>query len=743
MKGVNFIKRGHFYFLGLILILWLIYFWKVFLLGYVFYLGDSFAIDLPLRIFFVEAVRNGELPLWNPYILGGIPLFLIASQGLVYPLTFLFFILSSEVAMTWVTVLNILLAGVAMYWFVFVVTKQKTAAFFAGMVYMFSGLAANTLMAIVINQELPLIPLVFLTTHLFILKRKKIFLFLTSFGLALQFISGFPLVVYLSALGITIYYWLETKEKSRQKIVNLLIISIFAFGLSAFLFLPQMELALLSTRPRLDYSYATSHSLHPFSLITFIFPHFYGIGEIEYKYNTHNRTYLGILPLLMIIWIIWRKKAVVRKSLIWLTVLGFLLAFGKYLPLYRLFLVLPSLANFREPEFFLIWYVFGGSVIAGVGINHLIQNIKKFNFGFDWRLFLLFVGLLLTVIIYLQFGLRPPLLPKLAKLKNLLLINLSNLLFSSILTTIAIIFIHKLPKTKLFVFLTLIIFADFYFLNRSEFFWMKKSEYQKIATPDRIPAVIRENADMVRIHSITYHKGPTWDNFSREEFIKHKIKIDSNVFSPNRNIFFKIASVDGFSPLVIKSYADFLTNNKQVLAGITSYDVENIADCLAKAGAKYIFANKPIAEYTLPRYKLLEVNPPYYFLYEDTQARQRAFLLDKYGKQTGVVKIVSSRANSVTLATTSEVESKLVLLDNYYPGWEAFVDGVKTEVKPFEQTFRQIDLKPGTHTVVFIFQPQSFYKGLLVTVIALLSTFIYGLYGFLSYLTKSFSCFNS
>lgn len=725
-------KQGHIKFLGFLFILWIIYFWKVFLLGQVFYLGDSQAFDLPLRVFFVNSLKNGELPLWNPYILSGIPFLLIGSQGLINPSTLLFFIFSPELAMTYATVINVFLSGVFMYFFVFLISRQKISAFFAGLIYMYSGLSANASMAIVINQELPLVPLVFITTRLFILQRKKIFLFLTAFLLALQFISGFPLIPYLTALGITIYYLFESKERFRQKIFSFFIIAIFAFGFSAFLLFPQIEATLLSTRPLLNYSYATSHSLHPLSLITFIFPHFYGVGEIEIGFNTHNRNYLGLIPLFIIVYVLFRKRNLIQKSILILTILGFFLALGRYFPLYRLFLLIPGLANFREPEFFILWYVFGGSIISGVGIDYLITNIKqvKFRSIFFSRYLkiILFIACLffLSLILYLNFA-HLPLIPKIGKLKNLMLVNLSNLLFSTLLVTTTIILIRKLSKSRLFVFLTVLIFADLYFLNQSEFFLMRKSDYQKIFTPNKIPTVIKKNKNISRIHSITYHEGPVWDNFSRESFIQGKIKIDANVLFPNRNMSYNIASVDGFSPLIIKSYADFLSENKNTLSGITSYDISNTNNQLAKAGARYILSNETLSEYKAPRYQLLETDHPNYFLYEDTQARNRAFLLDKEGKETGFVTIESSKTNSVVLKSESEVNASLILLDTYYPGWSAYVDGLKTQVKPFEKTFRQIDLKPGTHVVNFIFKPQSFFTGLKIACITIVLISIYGM----------------
>lgn len=53
----------------------------------------------------------------------------------------------------------------------------------------------------------------------------------------------------------------------------------------------------------------------------------------------------------------------------------------------------------------------------------------------------------------------------------------------------------------------------------------------------------------------------------------------------------------------------------------------------------------------------------------------------------------------------------LVLLDSYYPGWQAYVDGQRESIMRAYYFARAVHLSAGTHTVRFAYRPLSFYGG--------------------------------
>ena len=82
-------------------------------------------------------------------------------------------------------------------------------------------------------------------------------------------------------------------------------------------------------------------------------------------------------------------------------------------------------------------------------------------------------------------------------------------------------------------------------------------------------------------------------------------------------------------------------------------------------------------------------------------------------------RITDYRAESVTVETRSEGSGLLVLSDVFYPGWEVTVDGVPTQVFPTNLMMRAVFLEPGTHRVVFEFDPPNLARGILGSLTAM------------------------
>src|SRR4051812_50089534 len=77
---------------------------------------DTIAAGIMFRKFFVEHVRAlGRLPLWNPYLFGGVPTVEAGSGDIFFPASVLHFFLPFTSALAWELILHVYLAGVFMY----------------------------------------------------------------------------------------------------------------------------------------------------------------------------------------------------------------------------------------------------------------------------------------------------------------------------------------------------------------------------------------------------------------------------------------------------------------------------------------------------------------------------------------------------------------------------------------------------------------------------------------------------
>jgi len=85
----------------------------------------------------------------------------------------------------------------------------------------------------------------------------------------------------------------------------------------------------------------------------------------------------------------------------------------------------------------------------------------------------------------------------------------------------------------------------------------------------------------------------------------------------------------------------------------------------------------------------------------------------------GIVHILAYESSKVILSVEAPSEGAIFLSDTYYPGWNATVDGKKTEILKADYAFRAVLVEKGKHTIEFIYQPISVIIGFVLTVVGL------------------------
>ncbi|HWP42301.1 MAG TPA: YfhO family protein, partial [Blastocatellia bacterium] len=89
------------------------------------------------------------------------------------------------------------------------------------------------------------------------------------------------------------------------------------------------------------------------------------------------------------------------------------------------------------------------------------------------------------------------------------------------------------------------------------------------------------------------------------------------------------------------------------------------------------------------------------------------------GAQAGSAKIIEDKRNRLVVECEAISDAMLVVSDNYYPGWEAYVDGRPAEVFKANCTMRAVKVEPGRHVVSFEFVPATFRISIYVTAVTL------------------------
>jgi hypothetical protein len=92
-------------------------------------------------------------------------------------------------------------------------------------------------------------------------------------------------------------------------------------------------------------------------------------------------------------------------------------------------------------------------------------------------------------------------------------------------------------------------------------------------------------------------------------------------------------------------------------------------------------------------------------------------------------KVIAYRPEEVAIEVDAAQDGYLLLMDVYYPGWIAEVDGVPAPIERANYLFRGVFVDSGKHSVVFRFAPRSFQIGVEITLASLgvISATLFGL----------------
>jgi hypothetical protein len=109
------------------------------LLGHAVWPGDDLTQNFPLRVLAGRQLRDGHLPLFNPYIWSGAPLLGGWNAGAVYPLTLLFAVLPGTAAWTLNMIVTWAAAGLGMFFFLRALRLASLPSLLGALSFAFAG----------------------------------------------------------------------------------------------------------------------------------------------------------------------------------------------------------------------------------------------------------------------------------------------------------------------------------------------------------------------------------------------------------------------------------------------------------------------------------------------------------------------------------------------------------------------------------------------------------------------------
>lgn len=382
----------------LLLALTLLFYWKIALSGRILVDYDLFAYFYPYKAYAAQALREGRLPFWNPYLFMGVPFLANIQSAFFYPFNWVGLFLEPPQATNLSILVHVFLVGAFMFAFARIsVGLDPLGALMAAISFMFSGYLTQQVGHINQLNALTWLPLLLLLLDLAHRRTSLPFLLLGGAVLGLQFLAGHTQVSYLTVMGLSLYALflgiraaLDLRPQSggsRQlwrnprglypliKVAFLLLAMLgLGLGLAAFQLLPTYELSQQSIRGGgLTYGEAASFSLPPWLLLSALLPSF-----LESPFSEFT-AYVGFLPLILAARALLarRSEPYTRFSLA-LALLALFLALGGFNPLYPwIYRFLPGIAYFRVPARWLSLYIFAISTMAGIGMSSLVSTAKR------------------------------------------------------------------------------------------------------------------------------------------------------------------------------------------------------------------------------------------------------------------------------------------------------------------------------------------------------------------------------
>ena len=96
-----------------------------------------------------------------------------------------------------------------------------------------------------------------------------------------------------------------------------------------------------------------------------------------------------------------------------------------------------------------------------------------------------------------------------------------------------------------------------------------------------------------------------------------------------------------------------------------------------------------------------------------------AELLAPYKPAAGTVQLLFESESSIDLQVDAIRPAYLVIADQYYPGWQATIDGLPVEIQRANCAFRAIAVPSGAHRVSMKFRSQSVSQGMYLSLVGL------------------------
>ncbi len=247
--------------------------------------------------FIVESLAEKELPLWNPYLFGGIPFLAAGQSSALYPFNILFYLLPIERAFGIFVALQLVLAAIAMFAFMRVLGVNRFGAVISAVTYAFSAFFVVSTAFPMIISVAAWLPAILACAELIIASKKPsrqvFFALLGAIFIGIQFLAG-HIEISIYVLILTAFYSLWrifslTAWRERIRAGSIIaLMTLVGITLGAVQLIPSYELVQNNFRSgSVTYQDVIGWAYPLKQIVTFFIPDFFG--------NPTHHAYLDLL----------------------------------------------------------------------------------------------------------------------------------------------------------------------------------------------------------------------------------------------------------------------------------------------------------------------------------------------------------------------------------------------------------------------------------------------------------------
>jgi len=702
-----------------------------------------------------EMLQNGELPLWNPAVSCGLPLF-ANSTGFFFPLNVFFYVLPLWYAFGFVAFLKLFFAGFFTYFFLRRLNISSAGALVSAVSFMFCGFMTGWLGHPHTHAALCL-PLLFLLAEKVAKDRNMLSAAFFSIGIGCAFFAGHYETTFHVLAGTALYclFRLVIIYREEKKIflpaARFAGAGIIGIGIAAVQLFPAWEYinlsSLIEARGSGSFSFSSLMSLDSYAAfvrtlkasVLYLIPDFYGNPADHNEWGSlvgvglypEQSGYIGVVPFFLAISAIFLCRR--NRNVLCFASLGFLsLAIAYRMPLIGdIVYNLPIFAKLNNNRIILL-YSFAVSVLAGFGIDFLADADAR---GRKKTLIILGVLFILSIslAVFSRYVISAGEVGKILSNAGVTGYISGKVWFFIILVFAGLgatlLYLQGLLRRTLFHLLLFIVTAADLLL----FF----SKYWPVIRPEAIypttPAIefLKKDADIFRVFGL------------------------GNVMSTNTWVPFGFQDIRGYDGIELRNYEEFITgksgegtffmgantiprhinlmNVKYVLmpsgTAILGSDMEKVysgeIDIYRNRGylkRAFVVHKARIARSRQEAFNILysgSFDPVVEAVIGTEFLSESQRLPEAGGAQAGSsADVVKYASHKVAIEADMKDAGLLVLSDTFYPGWKAYVDGIEKIIYRTDYNFRSVFLEKGRHRVEFRYQPESFQIGIVVSFIS-------------------------